>query len=627
MYITTFYSFKGGVGRTMALVNVAVELARKGRRVLAVDFDLEAPGLDTFDLPGSRNTTAGMIDFVSTYLSTGIAPRIDDFVFESPDIGDEGGGLWIMPSGAHLDSYATTFTQVDWGTLYEQHDGFLLFEDLKEQWKTFIQPDYVLVDSRTGHTDVGGICTRQLPDAVVILFFPNAQNLRGLKRVVRDIRGESKEPRNKAIDLHFVMSNVPDLDDEDEILKKSIASFKEDLAFQHDPMMIHRYDSLSLLNQVIFTKDRPRSRLSKEYRIVTSEIIKLNPEDRFGALDYIDSVIDVRERMGLIRHASGSGRPSPPRIKEHLKKIEENHSRDGEVLFRLGILYTDFYGRFEDAISLFNRAIDAGHREPEVYLQRAYVRREQEDRDGASADAIHVLQSEKASTIQTRRALTLITADELKRFAASPAALSLPPDEQLSIASRLARVKEALEIAADLLESIVSGDQLREEEREQAKHELVLVSIGLGSFAEALGTIRSEEPDVKRMKIRHAFNYGMALWGERGAVVQEPFARVVEIERSQPQSHPGANYLQCMAVAHWAIGQQEAATMYAERAQQVMRSTGGKEFSCWRYENVSASAFLDDVDDILRLIEGADDVVPLFIDVAKPELRTDETPA
>ena len=44
VYISTFYSFKGGVGRTMALVNAAVELARRGRRVLAVDFDLEAPG-------------------------------------------------------------------------------------------------------------------------------------------------------------------------------------------------------------------------------------------------------------------------------------------------------------------------------------------------------------------------------------------------------------------------------------------------------------------------------------------------------------------------------------------------------------------------------------------------------
>lgn len=42
----TFYSFKGGVGRSMAMANVADILARRGLRVLAIDFDLEAPGLD-----------------------------------------------------------------------------------------------------------------------------------------------------------------------------------------------------------------------------------------------------------------------------------------------------------------------------------------------------------------------------------------------------------------------------------------------------------------------------------------------------------------------------------------------------------------------------------------------------
>ena len=52
MYVTTFYSFKGGVGRTMALVNSAVTLALRGRRVLVVDFDVEAPGLDTFECSG-----------------------------------------------------------------------------------------------------------------------------------------------------------------------------------------------------------------------------------------------------------------------------------------------------------------------------------------------------------------------------------------------------------------------------------------------------------------------------------------------------------------------------------------------------------------------------------------------
>ena len=48
MYVITFYSFKGGVGRTLALVNVGAHLALQGKSVLLVDFDLEAPGLDSF---------------------------------------------------------------------------------------------------------------------------------------------------------------------------------------------------------------------------------------------------------------------------------------------------------------------------------------------------------------------------------------------------------------------------------------------------------------------------------------------------------------------------------------------------------------------------------------------------
>ena len=64
MYVTTFYSFKGGVGRSMALANAAVELAQRGRRVLTVDFDLEAPGLDTFDVLRPPEEVPGIIEFV-----------------------------------------------------------------------------------------------------------------------------------------------------------------------------------------------------------------------------------------------------------------------------------------------------------------------------------------------------------------------------------------------------------------------------------------------------------------------------------------------------------------------------------------------------------------------------------
>src|SRR5262245_50700721 len=49
--IITFYSYKGGTGRSMILANVAWVLASVGKRVLAVDWDLEAPGLHRYFHP------------------------------------------------------------------------------------------------------------------------------------------------------------------------------------------------------------------------------------------------------------------------------------------------------------------------------------------------------------------------------------------------------------------------------------------------------------------------------------------------------------------------------------------------------------------------------------------------
>src|SRR5262252_1220498 len=68
--VCTFYSYKGGVGRSMALANVAVLLARWGQRVLVIDWDLEAPGLERFFglwLQGSRHSSPGLIDLISSY--------------------------------------------------------------------------------------------------------------------------------------------------------------------------------------------------------------------------------------------------------------------------------------------------------------------------------------------------------------------------------------------------------------------------------------------------------------------------------------------------------------------------------------------------------------------------------
>ncbi len=69
--IVTFYSYKGGTGRTMALANVAWILASNGLKVLVVDWDLDSPGLHRYFHPflDSRlvAATPGVIELINDY--------------------------------------------------------------------------------------------------------------------------------------------------------------------------------------------------------------------------------------------------------------------------------------------------------------------------------------------------------------------------------------------------------------------------------------------------------------------------------------------------------------------------------------------------------------------------------
>ena len=273
MYTTSFYSFKGGVGRSLALVNVGFELAKRNHCILFVDFDLAAPALDTFNSLAPRKSRLGMVEFINAYLNTGQVDEIDKYVHKCNTEFAGDGALWLMPAGSSKSSYVNSFLDIDWEELYANQNGFLLMEELKHQWMEKIQPDYVFVDSPVGYSDVGSICTRHIPDAVVIFYVPNAEHLRGLSRVVKGIRVEKESARQKEIQLHFVMSNVPDLDDELPVLNKEIEKFKVQLELHKSPMVIHHYHSLSLLNHAVFTHSQPESRLAAEYRQIVDCIV------------------------------------------------------------------------------------------------------------------------------------------------------------------------------------------------------------------------------------------------------------------------------------------------------------------------------------------------------------------
>ena len=199
--IVTFYSFKGGTGRTMALANIGWILASAGLRVLMVDWDLESPGLHRFFEPFldaetiARNT--GVIDMIKAYeWAVTRGPLGEEKVREYARVGKHvvsldwtfraGGELDILSAGRQDRNYSASVAELDWDNFYDRLGGGQFFDALRADMRS--EYDYVLIDSRTGHSDVAAICTVHLPDVLVACFTLSNQGIDGAVQVATEVR-------------------------------------------------------------------------------------------------------------------------------------------------------------------------------------------------------------------------------------------------------------------------------------------------------------------------------------------------------------------------------------------------------------------------------------------------------
>ncbi len=184
-HIITCYSYKGGVGRTMAMANMAVLMALRGRRVLCVDWDLEAPGLHLY-FQGEKAKvgagTTGLLDLVealATDTQTAWKPYVRPVKLDAP------GKLDLLCAGFEGEDYVPRLQKLNWEQLYAEKGIGEAVERLREEWTEAY--DVVLVDSRTGISDTGGICTIQIPDILVMFFTANDQSFVGSLNLARRV--------------------------------------------------------------------------------------------------------------------------------------------------------------------------------------------------------------------------------------------------------------------------------------------------------------------------------------------------------------------------------------------------------------------------------------------------------
>lgn len=205
--IVTFYSYKGGVGRSMALANVACQLANlHGFKVLVIDWDLEAPGLHFyFDLKDSHLIRRkGLVDMLwraetwgdnilRPYLTKPSAAVRKQIRF---------GEIEILPCGQLDRDYMERVANFDWRYFYDNKTGFDAVEQLREQINA--QYDICLIDARAGQTDSNVPPTTQLADVLVLLFTSSTQSISGVNLLCRrftEARERGPDPRKVPIIL------------------------------------------------------------------------------------------------------------------------------------------------------------------------------------------------------------------------------------------------------------------------------------------------------------------------------------------------------------------------------------------------------------------------------------------
>lgn len=216
----TFYSYKGGVGRSMTLINVACLLAKKGKKILMIDWDLEAPGLESYFNGEVKKSDLGLVDLIidskeflsakknndSDQLTNYFKQNLSKYIKSNLTLKEQKKlpkkhkennifTLDLIKAGKFDEDYTTRLSSINWMDFYAHTPEYFrnLAQYLEQEY------DYVLIDSRTGLADTSGVCTMLMPSVLVLVFALNQQNIDGVIKVAKqslEYRFSSHDERN-----------------------------------------------------------------------------------------------------------------------------------------------------------------------------------------------------------------------------------------------------------------------------------------------------------------------------------------------------------------------------------------------------------------------------------------------
>jgi MinD-like ATPase involved in chromosome partitioning or flagellar assembly len=179
--IVSFYSYKGGVGRSTLVAIVASLLARAGDRVIVIDLDLEAPGQQTlFAVEPER----GVIDYAIEHVALGSAGLQSLLIDVATQVEGATGTVHLVPAGSLGWSYVEKLARLDFAAHTSEAGDSPVHEaltSLLKRLKAQNTPDWILLDARTGIHDLGGLAMHAFAHVDVLVGRDGRQAQEGLK--------------------------------------------------------------------------------------------------------------------------------------------------------------------------------------------------------------------------------------------------------------------------------------------------------------------------------------------------------------------------------------------------------------------------------------------------------------
>ncbi len=364
MKTITFYSYKGGVGRSLALANIATRLAELGKKVCLLDFDLEAPGLhhkfSTLLNKEKIEIDKGIVDYVHEFSNEGrLSNKILDYAYTFFNYGSLSATrapTVLIPAGnTSSPTYWKKLSSINWNELlFENVSGMGFLLNLKEKIKNEIAPEFLLIDSRTGVSEMSGITLSLLADDVVVFAANNRENIEGTKMIIKSISDPKNNIFSRSPKITYVLSRIPftnepaDRTKEQNLVAKIVREMDNLI---EEVNVIHSDRELEEEEHIKIGSEKEGADLT-----VSMDYLKLF--DKLTKGDFTEGEINLFKRMkdSETQHKRAISETNIQKRLEHINKAIELNPDNKDFFFFRATIYDQFQDR-EKVLKDCDRAI------------------------------------------------------------------------------------------------------------------------------------------------------------------------------------------------------------------------------------------------------------------------------